>query len=281
VRIVVPIKAVPDLVEEIELTGDGAAIDREYLTFVLNEWDGQALEEALLLKDADGAEVVAVGLADDPDIDQFLYTALAKGADEAVKLVAATPLGPPGPGGASGADRAALLAAYLAAHPADLVITGVQAADDLDGQLPSRLAALLDLPHVSVVIGVEAAHVEPAQKEGGHNEDGGASVTVRQEFAGGRCHELEVQLPAVVGVQSARQAPRYAPITRIRQAMNAGGLSELVVAAPAAGNGLVVRRLHRPETTGGAEMMTGSAREVAGQIVALLRARGLVKASAQ
>jgi electron transfer flavoprotein beta subunit len=281
VRIVVPIKAVPDLVEEIELTGDGAAIDREYLTFVLNEWDGQALEEALLLKDADGAEVVAVGLADDPDIDQFLYTALAKGADEAVKLVAATPLGPPGPGGASGADRAALLAAYLAAHPADLVITGVQAADDLDGQLPSRLAALLDLPHVSVVIGVEAAHVEPAQKEGGHNEDGGASVTVRQEFAGGRCHELEVQLPAVIGVQSARQAPRYAPITRIRQAMNAGGLSELVVAAPAAGNGLVVRRLHRPETTGGAEMMTGSAREVAGQIVALLRARGLVKASAQ
>lgn len=280
-RIVVPIKAVPDLVEEIELTGDGAAIDREYLTFVLNEWDGQALEEALLLKDADGAEVVAVGLADDPDIDQFLYTALAKGADEAVKLVAATPLGPPGPGGASGADRAALLAAYLAAHPADLVITGVQAADDLDGQLPSRLAALLDLPHVSVVIGVEAAHVEPAQKEGGHNEDGGASVTVRQEFAGGRCHELEVQLPAVIGVQSARQAPRYAPITRIRQAMNAGGLSELVVAAPAAGNGLVVRRLHRPETTGGAEMMTGSAREVAGQIVGLLRARGLVKASAQ
>jgi electron transfer flavoprotein beta subunit len=281
VRIVVPIKAVPDLVEEIELTGDGAAIDREYLTFVLNEWDGQALEEALLLKDADGAEVVAVGLADDPDIDQFLYTALAKGADEAVKLVAATPLGPPGPGGASGADRAALLAAYLAAHPADLVITGVQAADDLDGQLPSRLAALLDLPHVSVVIGVEAAHVEPAQKEGGHNEDGGASVTVRQEFAGGRCHELEVQLPAVIGVQSARQAPRYAPITRIRQAMNAGGLSELVMAAPAAGNGLVVRRLHRPETTGGAEMMTGSAREVAGQIVGLLRARGLVKASAQ
>jgi electron transfer flavoprotein beta subunit len=88
-----------------------------------------------------------------------------------------------------------------------------------------------------------------------------------------------VQLPAVIGVQSARQAPRYAPITRIRQAMNAGGLSELVVPARAAGNALVVRRLHRPGTTGGAEMMTGSAREVAGQIVGLLRARGLVKGS--
>ena len=80
-RIVVPLKAVPDLVEEIELTDDGTDIDREFLKFVLNEWDDQALEEALLIKDAGGAEVVAVALADDPDIDQALYTALAKGAD--------------------------------------------------------------------------------------------------------------------------------------------------------------------------------------------------------
>ncbi len=261
-RIVVPIKAVPDLVEEIDLAADETGIDREYLTFVISEWDAQALEEALLLKDAGGAEVVAVGLADDPDIDQLLYTALAKGADAAVKLTGAGAAGPSGPSGTRTADRAALLAAYLDAQPADLVITGVQAADDLDGQLPSRLAALLDLPHVSVVIGVEV---------------GGGSATVRQEFAGGRSHELQVQMPAVIGVQSARQAPRYAPITRIRQAMNAGGLSELAVPARAAGDGLVVRRVHRPEASGKAEMMTGSAGEVAGQIVGLLRARGLVK----
>ena len=46
-RIVVPLKTVPDLVEEIEFTGEGTGIDREYLKFVLNEWDDQALEEAL------------------------------------------------------------------------------------------------------------------------------------------------------------------------------------------------------------------------------------------
>ena len=85
-RIVVPIKAVPDLVEEIELTADETGIDRDYLKFVVSEWDAQALEEALLVKDASGAEVVAVGLASDPDIDQALYTALAKGADSAVKI---------------------------------------------------------------------------------------------------------------------------------------------------------------------------------------------------
>jgi electron transfer flavoprotein beta subunit len=261
-------KAVPDLVEEIELGPDGTAIDREFLTFVTSEWDAQALEEALLLKQASGAEVVAVGLAEDPDIDQILYTALAKGADAAVKLAAAGgAAGALGPSGTQGADRAALLVAYLADQPADLVITGVQAADDLDGQLPSRLAALLGLAHVSVVIGVEAAVPD----------GGGASVTVRQEFAGGRSHELQVQMPAVIGVQSARQAPRYAPITRVRQAMSAGGLSEVTVTPGAAGGGLVVRRLRRPGATGRAEMMTGSPGEVAGQIVGLLRARGLVK----
>ncbi len=85
-RIVVPLKAVPDLVEEIELTPDGSNIDREFLKFVLNEWDDQALEEALLVKEASDAEVVVVGMDSDPDIDQALYTALAKGADKVVKL---------------------------------------------------------------------------------------------------------------------------------------------------------------------------------------------------
>jgi electron transfer flavoprotein beta subunit len=246
-------KAVPDLVEEIEPTPDETGIDREYLTFVLNEWDAQALEEALLVKDATGAEVVAVGLADDPDIDQALYTAIAKGADAAVKITG---------GGTQTATRAALFAGYLASEPADLVITGVQAPDDLDGQLPPMLAAHLGLPHVSVVVGVEAA-------------DGG--LTVRQEFAGGRLHELRVTTPAVIGVQAARQAPRYAPISRIRQATQAGGLREAEVTPAAVTPQPTVRRMYRPEKSGHAEMLTGTADEVASKIVDLLRERGLVK----
>jgi electron transfer flavoprotein beta subunit len=262
VRIAVPVKAVPDLVEEIELTSDGTSIDSECLTFVLNEWDAQALEEALLLKDATGAEVVAVGLADDPEIEQILFTALAKGADAAVKLVGTAVTRSLGPTGTTIADRAAMLAEYLTAQPVDLVITGVQAPDDPDGQLPSRLAALLDLPHVSVVVSVETT---------------GGSLTVRQEFAAGRSQVLQVQMPAVIGVQSARQSPRYTPIARIKQAMQTGVLTEIEVSPPPATNGLVIRRMHGRETTGQAEMLSGSAEEVADQIVGLLRARGLLK----
>jgi electron transfer flavoprotein beta subunit len=253
-RIVVAMKAVPDLVEEIEVTPDAIDIDREYVKFVLNEWDDQALEEALLVKEAASAEVVAVGLADDPEIDQALYTALAKGADSAVKLAGAT-------GGDTHA-RAAAFAAYLRAHPADLVITGVQAVDDLDGQLPSALAAHLGQPHASVVVSVEAT---------------GGAVRVRQEFSGGLAADLELTLPAVVGVQAARQTPRYAPITRIRQMIQSGGLGETDVVPEPGGHGLRVRRMYVPESSSHAEMIAGSPEDVADKIVELLRARGLVK----
>ena len=255
-RIVVPIKAVPDLVEEIELTADETGIDREFLAFVVSEWDAQALEEALLIKDANGAEVVAAGLASDPDIDQALYTAIAKGADAAVKIT-----GGEGEPVLTG-ERAALLAGYLASEPADLVVTGVQAADDLDGQLPPMLAAHLDWPHVSVVVGIGTT-------------DG--SISVRQEFAGGRVHELVVRLPAVIGVQAARQAPRYAPISRVRQAMQAGGLREVAAEPSRGATEPVVRRMFRPERTSRAQMLTGSTDDVAEAIVDLLRGRGLVK----
>jgi electron transfer flavoprotein beta subunit len=257
-RIVVPLKAVPDLVEEMELTEDGTDIDREYLKFVLNEWDDQALEEALLVKDAAGAEVVAVALADDPDIDQALYTALAKGADQAVKLTGATTADTH----ADTHTRAAAFAAYLRENPADLVITGVQAVDDLDGQLPSALAAHLGQPHASVVVSVEPA---------------GDKVRVRQEFSGGRAADLEMDLPAVVGLQAARQTPRYAPISKIRQMMQAGGLTEMPVQLQGGGHGLSIRRMYVPESTSHAEMLSGEPDEVADKIIELLRSRSLVK----
>jgi electron transfer flavoprotein beta subunit len=257
VRIVVPIKQVPDLVEELEPSEGGGDIEREFLKFVVNEFDDYALEEAILVKEAIGAEVVVVAL-DDPEVDQTLYTALAKGADRAVKLTG------------TGADaswvgtraRAAVLASWIEGEAADLVLTGVQAADDLDGQLASMLGARLGTPHVAVAVGVEA-------------KDGTAEI--HQEFSGGAGARLEARLPAVVGVQSARQAPRYVPITRIRQAMQAGGIEEVPAPAADAPGGLVIRRLYPPEATGHAEMLTGGVDEVAERIAELVREKGVLK----
>jgi electron transfer flavoprotein beta subunit len=255
-RIVVPLKCVPDLVEELELNDDETDVDREFLKFVISEWDDQALEEALLVKEATGGEVVVVGLGD-PDVELSLYTALAKGADRAVNLTGL------GEGWVDSHTRAAVLADWLRNEDVDLVMAGVQAVDDLDGQLPALLGSTLGWPHVAVVIGVEA-------------KDGVAQVS--QEFGGGRSARLEVRLPAVVGVQAARQPCRYASITRIRQAQQGGGIEAVEVSAPAgAGAGISVRRLYAPEKAGHAEMLTGSPEEVADRILDLVRSKGLLK----
>ncbi len=255
-RIVVALKQVPDLVEELELVPDGTDVDREFLKMVVNEFDDQALEEALCLKEATGAEVVVVTL-DEPDVDQTLYTALAKGADAAVKLTGAPE------GWVDGHRRASLLASWLSGEPYDLVLTGVQAADDLDGQLPGLLGAMLGVPHAAVVVRVEA-------------ESGTARVW--QELAGGTVEVESVRLPAVVGVQAARQAPRYVSISRIRQAQQSGAITEVPAAAPetAAGD-FVLRRLVVPEASSHAEMLAGDAGAVAARIVELIASKGLVR----
>jgi electron transfer flavoprotein beta subunit len=254
-RIVVPIKQTPDLVEELELNDDETDVDREFLKFVLSEWDDQAIEEALLVKEAAGAEVIVVGFGD-PDVELSLYTALAKGADRAVNLTGLDE------GWIDSHTRAAALASWLSGQEIDLVLAGVQAVDDLDGQLPPLLASMLGWPHAGVVIGVE----------GKDN-----TIVVSQEFGGGKASRLELKLPAVVGVQAARQPPRYASITRIRQAQQAGGIEEASVAKPEAGAGITVRRLFEPEKTGRAEMLTGSPEDVADRILDLIRSKGVLK----
>jgi electron transfer flavoprotein beta subunit len=67
------------------------------------------------------------------------------------------------------------------------------------------------------------------------------------------------------------------PITRIRQAMQAGGIETVEVATPVASSGFHVRRLYPPEAAGHAEMLAGSADQVAERIIELIRAKGVLK----
>lgn len=80
-KIIVPLKQVPDLVEELEVGGSGTRLDFEELKMKLNEFDGHALEEALLLKEDCGADVVALAV-EGAETDRMLLTALAKGAEK-------------------------------------------------------------------------------------------------------------------------------------------------------------------------------------------------------
>jgi electron transfer flavoprotein beta subunit len=252
-NIIVPIKQVPDLVEELEIDASGKDLNREWLKYKINEFDDHALEEALLLKEDIGATVTAIAL-DNEDIDKTLFTAAAKGADRVVKVT-----GEFGPGTPSH-TAARALANALQSLEYDLILTGVQAADDRDGQIAVLLAHYLGVPHVSVVTGV--------QLEGG-------KATVHKEYGGGGVGEFEVDLPAVLGIQAARQTPRYAPVSRVRQAMRSTSLEELEAGDVSVSIGSHVARMFKPETGQGAKMLDGSPEDLAEKVVTILTERGI------
>lgn len=236
-KVIVPLKLVPDLVEDLEVDGTGKALDKEDLKFKLNEFDDHALEEAIQLKENNGAEVVAIAV-DGEGVDKLLFTALAKGADKSIKITGGDPK--------DSHQLAKLFAEALKNEGFDLVLTGVQSVDDRDGQLCPILATYLEVPCVSVVSGVAVS---------------GSVVTLHKEYSGGFMAEYEVDTPAVLGIQAARQTPRYAPVSKIRQIQETATIESVEAGDAGAGAGSEVSKMAPPEKGSGAKML-GSAEEL-------------------
>ena len=246
-NIVVPIKLVPDLVEELEINEEATDLDRDFLSYRINEFDDHAIEEALQLKEAHGGSVTVVALERE-ETDKVLYTALAKGADRAIKITGVDE-------GASSRATARAMCQVVGEMEYDVILTGVQAADDRDGQLGVLMASQLGIPHVSVVSDIDLS---------------GDSLTLHKEYSGGRMAAFEVAPRVLLGVQAARQTPRYAPVSRVRQVMKETELEEVEVESTDAGPGSTVRRMFTPVKGEGARMLEGDADDVAGQIAEAL-----------
>src|SRR5574341_909146 len=85
-NIIVPIKQVPNLTDDLEINGEGTGLDHDAVQYVLNEFDEHAIEEAVLAKESAGGSVTVIGVDTTGELDGALHTALAKGADKAMKI---------------------------------------------------------------------------------------------------------------------------------------------------------------------------------------------------
>ncbi|MGO9881968.1 MAG: electron transfer flavoprotein subunit beta/FixA family protein [Solirubrobacteraceae bacterium] len=253
-NIAVAIRLMPKAGDELEVDPSGTDIDRELVEMVINEFDDQALEEAVLIKEATGATVTAVGLRGD-GIEQALLVAFARGADRVV-VVEAGEIDPYD----SPTAALAFAQAFRELAP-DLVLTGVQTPSDVFGQTAPQLAAVLGWPQANVVVGVTVL-------------DGRARIL--QEYAGGRVAVLDLQLPAVVGVQTSSSPPRYVSMGRLREAMTQASPETLEVSVQATAGGFKLVSLDRPPPQIGATMLEGDAEQAAAEIVAALRERGVL-----
>jgi len=251
--IVVLLRAVPDPVEELELNDEGTDLDRDFLGYVLNEFDDHALEEALLLKEDVGGTLTVLAIGNADEVPQMLHTAIAKGADAAIKLGDDLPA-------LDAHAQADLFAGALADLPFDAIFCGVQATDELDGQVGMLVSARLGLAHISVVVGTTAS-------------DGGLRVT--KEYWGGITADYQVGLPAVLGVQAARQAPRYVAVSRIRQAQESGALEEKDADPPPARSRVRIDAVRIPDSGEGADMIDGDETAAAERILEIIREAGV------
>jgi electron transfer flavoprotein beta subunit len=194
VKIVVCIKRVPDTEARIRVASDGRSIDAAGVKFVISPYDEFALETALRLKEAAGAgEIIAVSVGEASSAEQ-LRGALAMGADRAVLLKGQPTL--------DGLATARALAAEVRNHGADLVLLGMKAADYDQQQVGPMLAALLDLPCVTVVSQIEM--------------EGAVAVCHRE--VDGAVEVLEVPQPAVLTITKGAYEPRYPSLKGIMAA---------------------------------------------------------------
>ncbi|MDP2887238.1 MAG: electron transfer flavoprotein subunit beta/FixA family protein [Ignavibacteria bacterium] len=259
--IVVLLKMVPDVVEELVIGEDGKSLDTQWLRMKLSDPDEHALEEAVILKEKYGGTVTVVA-TEAPEVDEVLFTAFAKGADRAVKL----------PGNWTGIQAPAIARMYasffssgnrrLAADT--LILLGSQAIDDLEGEVAPYLAEILGAPYVGVVTGVR---LDEEKKK----------VTVTKEFAGGLRGEFELPLPAVLGIQASEKPPRYVPVAKVRSIMKSARIEAEEVSPPEIVSGLSVERLFTPEATGKAKMIEGPPEKISARVIELLVECGIIR----
>lgn len=258
-KILVLMKMVPDIVEELEVAGDGTSLDQEYLRFIVNERDDYALEQALLLKDRHQATVIVVA-PEAPEVDDVLHTALAKGADRVIRV---SGMSATAGARATASSLAATLPCIADALPADLVLSGCQAIDDLDGSTAPLVSVALGLPYLGLVsrIAVDA---------------GAGKAILGKEYPAGVTGRFEVSLPAFLGVQGCEKPPRYVPIAKVRAAMASGRIEAVPAVSGTPVPPLQVTAMARLEAAGHAEMLEGSVRDVAERVADILAARGLL-----
>jgi electron transfer flavoprotein beta subunit len=248
VRIVVAVKQVAVLGDEVEFTDDERDVDPDYLDYALNEWDTYATEEALRLSEAAGdGEVVVVSVGPE-DAEEAMRRCLAMGAHRGIRVDTNDRLDP--------ITVARALAEVVRAESPDLVFAGVQSADSVQAATGTALAELLDLPRVAVVTKIEL---------------GDGKATVNRELEGGLLDVVEVDTPALFTIQTGINEPRYATLRAIKQAEE----KEIDVRQPGdlGEPAYRVKKMFVPPKGEGAELLNGTAADVAQKIKEIVEER--------
>ncbi len=194
-KILVPVKRVPDPYGRISLTNDGE-LNTVDMKWVINPFDEIALEEAVRIRERGcDVEIVAVSVGGEDSVT-ILRTALAMGADRAVLVEAADAADP--------RVVARHLQTVAVEERPDIILMGKQAIDDDNAQVGPRLASRLGVPQAAF-----ASEIVLSQD--------GRSARVKREVDAGQ-ETIDVTLPAVITTDLRLNEPRYVALPAILKA---------------------------------------------------------------
>jgi len=257
-RILVCIKQVPESENPILIDDRNTWIQTDEIAeFRMNRLDEFALEEAVLIKEAFSdtkIDVISVG----PDRStEVIKRGIGMGADAGIHIAVAPE------GYHSSFEVAAWIADYARGKTYDLILTGAMSEDNMQGQVGPMIAGRLALPCATAVI---------FEKIASDNQ----SIYVEREIEGGNRDTLELQLPAVLTIQSGINTPRYPSLSNLLRA-NKQGLKRIEAAdlvQLSFRENLV--ELVYPHKTRSGTVLKGTEQEKATQLIRILRERALL-----
>ena len=248
-QIYVCVKHVPDTAARITILENNRIDDR--VTFIMNPYDENAIEEAVRIKNESGDdEIIAVTLGS-PAAETTLRSALAMGADRGILVK--TDDQPD-----SLVTAAALKAAIESDGEPGIIFTGKQSIDSEGFQTMYRLAAGLNMPAASNVISLSL------------DQD---KAIVACDGEGGAREVFKMSLPCLIGAGKSLNNPTYPTLPAIMKARKKEikqiDLSDLDFEKPA-GRIEILELKPAVETRQPVEL-TGTPQEVAGEIVRILK----------
>ncbi|WP_260926195.1 electron transfer flavoprotein subunit beta/FixA family protein [Novosphingobium sp. 9] len=193
-KILVPVKRVIDYNVKPRVKADGTGVDLANVKMSMNPFDEIAVEEAIRIKEAGGAEEIVVVSIGPAKASTVLRDALAMGADRAILIETEETVEP--------LAVAKILKVVMDEEAPGLVILGKQAIDDDANQTGQMLAALSGRP--------QGTFASKVVIEGDH-------VAVTREVDGG-LETVKLALPAIVTTDLRLNEPRYASLPNIMKA---------------------------------------------------------------
>ena len=193
-KVLVPVKRVIDYNVKVRVKADNCGVELANVKMAMNPFDEIAVEQALRLKEAGGAEEVVVVSIGPAQNQETIRTALAMGADRGIHIEALHDIEP--------LAVANLLKAVVERENPGLVLVGKQAIDDDCNQTGQMLAALLGWAQGTFVSALDVA---------------GDTAKIVREVDGGLEH-LAIKMPAIVSVDLRLNEPRYASLPNIMKA---------------------------------------------------------------